>query len=307
MIICPVCSSNSVKFIRKYSNIHHSFENLNIFSCINCNLVFVNPMPLDEVLFEFNSTYFESAHGGHSGDKASKAFFSGISKLRASYLNSYLCNNEISAKRILEIGPGPGYFANNWLENNPEVEYFAIESDESCYSSLQNFGVKIIQDFEYHHYQNSIDMIIMSHVLEHVSNPVQFVDFISGFLKKGGVLFIEVPCNDWQHKNIDEPHLLFFDKKSKIILLENAGFSNIQTGYFGQNINQLINKSIIKKVITSIRSQLINFGFGKLFGYSKKGLEILKCPIERAVLKPFCAHIESLEPSWWLRSVSIKK
>ena len=39
-------------------------------------------------------------------------------------------------------------------------------------------------------------------------------------LKKKGHLFIEVPCKDWDHKNEDEPHLLFFDKKSMVRLAE---------------------------------------------------------------------------------------
>jgi hypothetical protein len=140
-----------------------------------------------------------------------------------------------------------------------------------------------------------------------VSKPKDFIAFATSFLRKGGVLFIEVPCNDWEHKILDEPHLLFFDKKSMNYLLHVSGLYNINTAYFGQLIKNLKNKSFIKNKTLSFRTKLINLGFGKLFGRSVIGMETIENPIERAVLKPFYAHIESNEPTWWLRAIAIKK
>ena len=66
---------------------------------------------------------------------------------------------------------------------------------------------------DFNNYEGKMDVIIISHVLEHVSDPKGFLSFANSFLKKGGALFVEIPCNDFQHKTIMEPHLLFFDKK----------------------------------------------------------------------------------------------
>ena len=304
---CPICNSKNLDCLRSYKNKYPSFNNLNLFKCSICNLVFVNPMPTDEILAEFNSNYFESAHGGQRLDVASTAFYSGISKLRAMFLNSYINANNISANRILEIGPGPGYFAKNWITNNSDTEYFAIETDETCYNTLTSLGVKLIEKENFKNFSNSIDVVIMSHVLEHVSKPKDFINFALEFLKQGGVLFIEVPCNDWEHKEIDEPHLLFFNKKSINLLLEVSGLFNIKTAYYGQLINRLKNKSFIKKKVLGIRTRLINLGLGKLLGNIEIGLEPVDNAIERAVLKPYCAHIESNEPAWWLRAIALKK
>ena len=39
-------------------------------------------------------------------------------------------------------------------------------------------------------------------------------------LNNKGIIFIEVPCNDWKHKKIVRPHLLFFDKMPMQTLID---------------------------------------------------------------------------------------
>ena len=80
------------------------------------------------------------------------------------------------------------------------------------------------------------DVVIISHVLEHVSNPIEFLKLMTLKLREGGVLYIDVPCLDYLHKDLDEPHLLFFDKKPMNILLEHLNFKKIEINYFGKLI-----------------------------------------------------------------------
>ena len=126
-------------------------------------------------------------------------------------------------------------------------------------------------------------------------------------LSPGGVLFIEVPCTDYKHKNVDEPHLLFFDKKSMHELLSRLSFSDIQLSYHGQGIEDLRSVPFITKAFRFARAKVISFGITAPFAAKRKGMEILPDPLERAVVAPFKAHTESAEPSWWLRALAIKK
>ena len=132
-----------------------------------------------------------------------------------------------------------------------------------------------------------MDVVVISHVLEHVSNPKGFLSFANSFLKKGGALFIEIPCNDFQHKKIMEPHLLFFDKKPLTLLLEKINFKEIE-------IHSLVNKIILK---------LRAYKFLKL---EEADLKYIKSKYVRYAVKSYNAHLESDEPTWWLRSLSIK-
>jgi SAM-dependent methyltransferase len=304
---CLICSSDKTKKIRPFKGANQIFDNKFLMQCMNCQMVYLSPMPSDADLEIYNANYFESAHGGHPSNPSALAFFSGIGKLRGYYVDSFLLRNGLNAKRVLEIGPGHGYFAKNWIELHPNVDYFGVETDKSCYESLKRAGVKILAPEQVDSSFEEVDLVIISHVLEHVSNPESFLQTVTKKLRKGGVLFIEVPCFDWQHKELDEPHLLFFDKEPLKLLLKKVGFDQIEVNYYGNTIELLKSRSKIDQLFTKIRSKLIDMGFHGIFAYpAKKGLSLLT-PLERAASSHAMAHRESAKPAWWLRTVSIKQ
>ena len=186
-------------------------------------------------------------------------------------------------------------------------KYYAIETDETCHKSLLQKGVKLLDNESIMNEEN-FDMIVMSHVLEHSNNPILFIKEFITKLKCGGMLFIEVPCRDWEHKNSEEPHLLFFYKNPMIQLLENLGFEMIQVGYFGEKIKNLNQKNNFRKKWKGLKHKLILNGLIWPFSIKRKGVEMINDPVERAVLSVFEANnIELTEPAWWLRAVAIKK
>ncbi|NDC23296.1 MAG: class I SAM-dependent methyltransferase [Proteobacteria bacterium] len=222
------------------------------------------------------------------------------------YLEPYLAEHEINVSRVLELGPGPGFFARTWLDRHPTTIFKAIETDTSCHASLKEIGAHLVDRMDQQAKEEPFDLIVMSHVLEHVSVPVHFIFEATQNLRKGGALFIEVPCRDWEHKPIDEPHLLFFDKKPMKRLLENQGFKEIKVSYHGQKIAHLEKTSKVGSVIMALRSKLIGMGLTAPFGQRQPGMEELTSSLERAVLAPYLAHQESIEPAWWLRAMAIK-
>ena len=270
-------------------------------------MVFADPMPSDTALADFNASYFSFAHGGKPQSRTAAAFFSGIARLRIAYVEAYLATHQITVSRVLELGPGPGFFARTWLDRHPTTIFKAIETDSSCHASLKEIGVHLVDRTENQAKEEPFDLIVMSHVLEHVTSPTQFISKATKNLRKGGALFIEVPCQDWQHKRIDEPHLLFFDKGPMKRLLENQGFGEIKVRYHGQKIAHLKKASKVGSTIMALRSKLIGMGVIAPFAQMRAGMEALKSSLERAVLAPYLAHQESVNPAWWLRAMAIKK
>lgn len=271
-------------------------------------MIFVSPMPSAEALEKYNADYFMSAHGGQPFDKISVTFFKAIARLRVAFINQYIAKKNIRPSTVLEVGPGPGFFADIWLKQYPDTKYLALESDSSCYASLEKLGVQLLQgDMLAQQKEQSVDLIIMSHVLEHISGPISFLQGVTQKLRKGGALFIEVPCTDYLHKNIIEPHLLFFDKKAMAFLLDRVSFCEIEVSYHGEEISELQHVSLIKKIYRKIRSRAISLGIIAPFSHKKPGMEQITDSLERAVITPFKAHIESVIPSWWLRALAIKK
>jgi SAM-dependent methyltransferase len=305
-MICPVCESASIKIIRNYRSNKPIFAYLKLAQCNNCEMVFVTPMPTAEILHEYNSSYFMTAHGGIPQDVVSQSFFSGIAGLRMRHVENYLQKNRLKVEDILEIGPGTGIFAKKWISNYPANKYYAVETDTSCYPSLEQIGVNITKSSEVKDLGKQFDLVIMSHVLEHVSNPTEFISESTKLLKKDGTVFIEVPCNDWQHKSEDEPHLLFFHKKPMQQFMESMGFKNIQLSYHGQSIEELKTEKFSGGFRRVIYNALIKRNRYRLASFLYNGDPTHLNYLERAVVFPFNAHTTSTEPAWWLRVVAQK-
>ena len=305
MAVCPVCFSEKLIFLSDYRGEHTIFQDMKLLKCCMCDLVFANPMPKTKDLEAYNSKYFDNAHGGHDVGTIALAFFSGIADLRISYIERYLTKYNAKISRVLEIGPGPGYFFFNWVRGHPSTEYFALETDLRCHEILLKNGVRLIDVNNGDGDKGKFDLVVMSHVLEHSTNPIEMISSSTKNLRQGGIVFIEVPCSDWMHKDVDEPHLLFFDKKSMLKLLTNQGFDSIEVSYYGNKITDLKAKSLAIRLMLYLRTKLIGLRFILPFCSNVAGMENLT-PIQKAVLKPFLAHKESDTPAWWLRAVAIK-
>jgi SAM-dependent methyltransferase len=302
--LCPICDSNKTSFIRKYNSQSKIFNTLNLTKCNNCFLVFTNPMPEIDIWNKYNSDYFNVAHGGITNNINTINFFKGIAVVRMKYILNYLNKNSIILNSILEIGPGVGYLAEKWLKFFPNLKYSVVETDTSCHSSLNKIGINVYNNIEDVPETSIFDLVIHSHVLEHVINPVEFLKNNTFFLRHGGVLFIDVPCNDWKFKELDEPHLLFFDKKPMLYLLnEQLNHRNIQISYHGNEINNIFKK--------------LNFRFlHKITFIFKKVFKIVNWVIlddkkyltfnEYLMIYDFKPHITNQKESWWLRSISTK-
>ena len=301
---CPICESNNIAFQSIYRNNSVYFKNLNKFICNNCELVFANPMPNNKILEEYNSNYHLNAHGEYQREEKLNAFFRGIAKTRIDTLKNNIKLYNSSNYNVLEIGPGPGIFANEWLKEKNASNYYAIETDISLHKNLKKQGVKLLKENDIKNYDNYFDIIVISHVLEHVSDPVNFLKCYLPMLKKKGHLFIEVPCKDWDHKNEDEPHLLFFDKKSMIRLAEKLKIEIVFLGYFGTKIKHL--KNPLHKLVKKIREKLFYKNINFYHSQKRKLRRMLDSNLEANLLINYSAHIEQNEPSWWLR-VIIKK
>ena len=269
-------------------------------------MTFASPMPSDQDLQNYNSRYYESAHGGQAAHKTARSYFSAIALLRIAHLQSYLSKHDVKVSSILELGPGTGYLAGHWLQSAPLSSYFAIETDSSCHASLKALGVQLREVSDETLYAPQYDLVIMSHVLEHVPNPQSFLAQTTRNLRKGGALFIEVPCRDFEHKKLDEPHLLFFDKQPMNVLLNKLGFTEIEVSYHGKLIGNLQSASFLGTQWQKLRGKLIRLGLVSPFSKMQKGMEPILDPYARAVIAPFQAHRESQSPAWWLRALATK-
>ena len=220
--LCQLCGASEFEKIKDYSFTSEIFKNKSIVECKKCTLKFIYPMPSKNSLNQYNKKYFLNAHKDLKIDKIAETYFNCIAKCRIKFLEKFLKFNKLYIKEVLEIGPGKGYLYENF-ENKENINYSVLETDIDSQKKFKQKNLKIYNNhFEIE--ENKFDLIIFSHVLEHVDNPNIFLTNINKFLKKDGVIFMEVPCLDYLFKELLEPHLLFYDKKTLSLMLNKNNF-----------------------------------------------------------------------------------
>lgn len=103
---------------------------------------------------------------------------------------------------VLEIGCGNGAFLSKIRTLVPN--YIGVEYNEEAIKNAREKGLNVCGlDEEMHLVKGSYDFVISFHVLEHVENPMEFIQKMCSFLKKDGRICISVPNQDGPIRYID--------------------------------------------------------------------------------------------------------
>lgn len=133
--------------------------------------------------------------------------------------------NTVKSLNILDIGSGLcNYFPKNVskLKNN----YFACDISDQLKDLIEKRGINFIQcDMSKDKLklkENTFDIIICSHVIEHIDEPSNLLFEINKLLKKSGILFLKTPdikIVKWNFYN-DFTHVKPYSKHSLIEQIE---------------------------------------------------------------------------------------
>lgn len=139
-------------------------------------------------------------------------------------------------KSILEIGASSGFNLSLYKECNV---YGVEPSSLNCINAKEKYGVEMFcgtfREFREQHQKKKYDLIFLSHVLEHIVNPCDFIMECSELNNQ--YMFVEVPTFDY--KFVDEPFGMFAEEHVNMFTLE--GLQNLmkKCGY------ELINADMI--------------------------------------------------------------
>lgn len=171
---CILCESLDV---RVYNS------NTLMYKCTKCGLIYDNPRPTQELIWEHYSQKGKYDHWIDSDNAFQK------------YWNSYLKKllKYTQSGDLLDIGAGIGMFLSK------AKEHFNVTgteiSDEGIAVAKERYGLDFIKgDLESLDFKGKkFDVITMSQILEHVPFPGKTLDHLKSILKPGGILFISVP------------------------------------------------------------------------------------------------------------------
>ncbi len=193
----------------------------------------------------------------------------------------------IAPKKILEVGAGDGsilHYLNEWNFGN---ELYALEIAQSGVDKIKerNLGrVKEVQTFDGYQIpypDDSFDLIILAHVLEHVEHERILLRELKRVAK---YIVIEVPKDyrfgvdnrmkhflDYGHINMYTPTSLRFLLKSEGLALvaDKVSMTKPEVNYFNEFVNKKANKSIAKQLKIQLEYN-IKRTLGNLMGRNKK-------------------------------------
>ena len=229
---CVVCGSNDL-VIRKFG----------LITCKSCGHVTSPLITQPGVMELMDKAYFEQGYSERFNDVWNNFY----EYLKAVKVHRYL-GPFFPKKKVMEIGVGSGYLL-NFLKTRGYTCIGVDLSNDVRESVNKRYGIEVlasdIKDIE-----EKFDNIILSHVLEHISDPRAFLENLKPNLADKGILYIAVPngkgfsANFRFWPNYVPYHLSYFNKNSIRRLLDDLGFK--------------VDKLITRETITSSQNLLFS-------------------------------------------------
>ena len=214
---CPICSALSIKYVTRNPKYR-------IYLCRSCNHKFVgNPWQEERIYSLYQGIDYFKKDRQHQGifSIEDNAQWEGFLKDRWKALveNGVLGSSPSRSVRCLEVGCSEGKL----LAYLKAKGYDVIGCDvnkEVCNLGNEKLGVNIINaPIEKCEFPSEFfDAIFSFHTFEHLVDPVGVLMRCYQFLRFGGKILLEVPCDDDELMN--EHHLHFFSMNSGRLMLE---------------------------------------------------------------------------------------
>ena len=228
---CPVCQSQTFEVYLTVRDYTVSQEQFKIVTCKKCGFRFTNPRPDSEAIGEYYKAESYISHTNTSKGLISKIY----QEVRKFTLKGKLnLINRLSPQKgkLLDVGCGTGMFLNVARENGWKVN--GIEPDAGARAIAEKTNqIKISNEILSSFQQETFEVISLWHVLEHIHQLNETIEWLKARLSKDGSLIIAVPNHESKDAKIyqeqwaayDVPrHLYHFSQNSIKELFAKHGF-----------------------------------------------------------------------------------
>jgi len=244
---CVACTQSDLKPVRRYRlDTNYGCEVFGdawLHICNVCGLVQMVPRPEPQAVADYYVRDYRK--GGMYGSDVADAkkfpkdnlFYYNRGQSIAELVSPHIRK---ANPEILDIGAGFGHILHAFGQRHPRSRRLAIEFSDICVQHLTSLGVQVFtQPVEevLPRMEHRFDVIVLSHVFEHLLDPRGILDLIHASLAPDGVLYIEVPNipaesllrypdHVWAPR-FDEPHITFFSALTLRQMLTSASFEPV--------------------------------------------------------------------------------
>ncbi len=229
---CPACGRTAWRKLFRAAG-DDGGATYDILLCPECGLARTFPQPAGDVLASFyNADYYGPRHVKF--EPLTEAVVGAFTLWRARVLQQFVPRGG----RILDVGCGRGIWAERMLRRGYDVT--ATERWDSTAADAQKIlgdRVRVGDIADIPLEENSFDLAVLWHVLEHVTDPLDQIQCVRRLLRAGGHLVIAVPNfhsfqsrmagRRWFHLDVPR-HLWHFSPPNLRRLLQARGFECIR-------------------------------------------------------------------------------
>jgi len=211
---CPGCGSNDNDFTFEKRGFQYC-------TCHQCDSLFVNPRPAKEA---FNKFYTESNSTKYFAEKflpnviESRRQHIFVPRVKQTY--ELTLKENIIPNVVLEIGAGHCIFLEEWGKTHPDTDRKAVEPNPIMAQYCRDLGLSVLESTseDAKKWHNVADLVVSFEVLEHATDPLEFVLSLQKFVRPGGLLIatglsgdgFDIKILGEKSKNISPPHHLNF-------------------------------------------------------------------------------------------------
>ena len=202
--------------------------------CKQCGLIYANPYYDDSTLNDFYQNFYRDLYS--SGACTDERFNSDVVRGKIIIKNiENVMQKKIERQKVYEIGCGSGALLFAFKNNGCDV--FGCDYKTSWSEFGKQKGINIEEgSFQVLEKYGKADIIILSHIIEHIKDPVKFLSEISSLLlKENGILYIILPTIETIARNyshnlfyyLQNAHAYCFSKNTAKYIIEKSGLSTI--------------------------------------------------------------------------------
>jgi len=220
---CLICGS---AHFQKFDNRVSEGRGVSNLLCLNCGVVFQSPRMTASELEAFYSGEYFGGEGPGENQSAVRA-------ARAASTVDFIRRRGLrTVKSALDIGAAGGLLLQA-LHRAFNCDVTGVEPDTAHRQHAISQGLRTVASLQELNGER-FDLVVMSHVLEHISDPVAYLARLrSEILAPGGALVVEVP-NLYCHDCFEVGHLFSFSTNTLMRTLAKAGFQIDRAESHGQ-------------------------------------------------------------------------
>jgi 2-polyprenyl-3-methyl-5-hydroxy-6-metoxy-1,4-benzoquinol methylase len=235
VISCPLCGGQNSRLFNR-----QKFRGQAVINriCQNCGLVYQSPRMSAIEAAEFYQAEYRQLY---QGDENPIARDFSTQTARAESLLGFVRSEIKAVSRHLDIGCSTGLVLQHFNKQYG-CHMAGIEPGDAYRNYAGQQGIKVyrVLDELEHAGEERFDLISMSHVLEHLPDPVGYLAHLhAGLLDSHGWLLLEVP-NLYAHDSFEIAHLVSFSSHTLTQTVEKAGFDIVKLERHGRPRSQLL-------------------------------------------------------------------